>query len=292
MAKYIKHIQAGRFCYVTTFPVITKKDSPRARAEKRHASTEAQKLVNDRNSRIALTSILAENFVDSPTALFVTPTFDNDHYPVFLRKSEYWTFCRNQTQLYIKRLRRLVNRRGGQLKYVYSFGIGEGGRWHIHLLIDGATPEDVRDTWGLGDVDYHHLYTDRKWISDREWYTMADNVNPVAIAKYMMHNANFRMVGQHPWHASRNCIRPKATPAAVVPDNVSIEPPSGSEILDRESVETLYSKYQAIEYILPETAPAKKRGGKARAVMKSPPAAAPDPQHRRRAGRKQERKNQ
>lgn len=119
------------------------------------------------------------------------------------------------------------------------------------MLLDGVTSEDIRDAWVRGDVDYHHLYTDRKWISSRDWYSLADNVNPVSIAKYMMHNANCRLVGQHPWHVSRNCIRPKPSQAVTVPDNASIEPPEGAEILDRERTENLYSMFQFVEYIDP-----------------------------------------
>lgn len=198
-----------------------------------------------------MTAIIAANFSDSPTAFFVTPSFDDEHYPNYSKKSEYWSFCCKEANNYIKRLRRIAKRRGGGIKYVFSVGIGEGGRWHFHMLLDGVTSEDIRDAWARGDVDYHHLYTDRKWISSRDWYSLADNVNPVSIAKYMMHNANCRLVGQHPWHVSRNCIRPKPSQAVTVPDNASIEPPEGAEILDRERTENLYSMFQFVEYIDP-----------------------------------------
>lgn len=218
--------------------------------------------MNDRNSRIALTAIVAANFSDSPTAFFVTPSFDAAHYPTFAKKSEYWAFCCAEAKNYVKRLRRLAKRRGGDIKYVFSVGVGEGGRWHFHMLIDGATAEDIRDAWARGDVDYHHLYTDRKWITARDWYSLADNVNPVAIAKYMMHNASCRLVGQHPWHVSRNCTRPKPAPATVISDNASIEPPEGAEVLDRETTETLYSAFQFVEYIEPLIATVQQRNRK------------------------------
>lgn len=251
MSKYRKEVHAGRYHLVTTYPVTTRKDCQKSRAEKKNHATKAQQLVNDRNSRVTLTAIIAANFADSPTAFFVTPSFDEAHYPEFTKQSEYWAYCCAEAKLYTKRLRRVINNRGGSLKYAFSVGVGEGGRWHIHMLLDGATAEDIRDVWGRGDVDYHHLYTDRKWISDREWSSQADNVNPVAIAKYMMHNASCRLVGQHPWHVSRNCIKPKAEPATIVPDSASIEPPEGAEILDRETSELLYSTFQFIEYIEP-----------------------------------------
>ncbi len=264
IARYLRTLKAGRYNLVTTYPVTTRWDCPKARAEKKNHTAKAQQLVNDRNSRIALTAIIAENFSDSPTAFFVTPSFDAAHYPALTKKSEYWAFCCSEAKNYIKRLRRLANRRGGDIRYVFSVGIGEGGRWHFHMLIDGVTAEDIRDSWGRGDVDYHHLYADKKWVADRDWYCKADNVNPVAIAKYMMHNASCRLVGQHPWHVSRNCVRPKAQPATIISDNTSIEPPEGAEVLDRELSETLYSSFQFIENIDPQHATAPKHHRKRR----------------------------
>ncbi|MGM9602998.1 MAG: hypothetical protein ACI3W5_15615 [Faecousia sp.] len=259
MSRYMKKLKAGRYNLVTAYKMTTRYDCPKARAEKKNHTAKAQQLVNDRNSRIALTAIIAENFSDSKTAFFVTPSFDAEHYPSLTKKSEYWSFCCSEAKKYVKRLRRIAKSRGGDIKYVFSVGVGEGGRWHFHMLIDGVTTEDIRDVWGRGNVDYHHLYTDTKWVNDRDWYCKADNVNPVAIAKYMMNNASCRLVGQHPWHVSRNCVRPKAEPAIIISDNASIEPPDGAEVLDRETSETLYSAFQFIEYIEKKPATALKK---------------------------------
>lgn len=261
MARYRKILRGGRYTIVTAYPVTTRWDCPKARAEKKNHTSRAQRLVNDRNSRIALTAIIGENFADSPTAYFVTPSFDAAHYPSLQNNSEYWAFCCSEAKNYVKRLRLLAKKRGGDIKYVYSVGAGEGGRWHFHMLIDGVTADDIRDAWGRGGVDYHRLYTDTKWVAARDWYCKADNVNPIAIAKYMMRNASCRKVGKHPWHASRTCVRPKAEPAIMIPDSESIEPPEGAEVLDRETSETLYSSFQFIEYIepRPDAAPRKRR---------------------------------
>jgi len=258
MAHYVKRLQAGRYCIATAYSRIGRKDCPQARAEKRNHSSKAQKVVNDNNSRVALTAIIAANFSDSQTAYFVTPSFDTGHYPDLDRQSAYWQFVCREADNYIARLRRLAKRRGSILKTVYTPGIGEDGRWHFHMLIDGATAEDLRDAWGRGDVDYHRLYSDTKWLSDRDWYSKAKNVNPVAIAKYMMSNASScRKVGQHPWHVSRSCTRPKAKRAVLVSDAKPLEAPDGAEILDRETTATLYSFFAYIEYI--EATPKPKR---------------------------------
>ena len=59
----------------------TVKDSQQARSEKKKHSTAARKLLNDKASRLQLTAIIAKNFADSQTAFFVSPSFDDGHYP-------------------------------------------------------------------------------------------------------------------------------------------------------------------------------------------------------------------
>lgn len=252
MSKVKRIMRAGRLRRVCTYSRATRYDNERARAEKKKASSMAQQKINDRLSVMQLAGIIALNFSDSKTAHFVTLTFDEAHYPKFAKASEYWNYCCKEADNYIKRLRRLARRRGQNPFTVYAPGLGDDGRWHIHVPIDGVTAEDIRDAWGRGNVDYHNLYTDKKYVSSKNWYSEADNVNPVAIAVYMVHNARCRQVGKHPWHASKNCLRPAFDKPVTIPDAESIEPPEGSEILDRGSTTTLYSSFEFIDYILPQ----------------------------------------
>ena len=252
MAKYLKVLHAGRYTMAVAYSKQTPRDHKQARAEKRKHSDEAQKRMNEKSSLLQLTAIIAENFADSKTALFVSPTFDADHYPLFLKPSLYWDYCNQEAKKFMARLKTLANRRGDVLKYVYCPGIGEGGRWHFHALVDGVTREDVRAAWGRGDADAHRLYKDHKWVTDREWSTKADNVNPVAIAKYMMRNASVRLLGKHPWHYSRTCIKPKPEAAQIVRDGEPLPIPHGADILTQERTDTIYSRFEFVEYIGPK----------------------------------------
>lgn len=250
MARYYKKLKAGRYCAVTAYSRIGRNDCPKARSEKRNHASKAQQNLNSTNSRIAFTAIIALNFADSKTAFFATLTFDDAHYPSFERKSLYWNYVVKQADNYIVRLRRLAKKRGAILKTAYSPGIGEKGRWHLHMLIDGVTAEDIRDAWGRGDVDMHHLYADSHWLISRDWYNKkTKNVNPVAIAKYMIGNANCRNVGQHPWHVSRSCTRPKAERATLIDDNCIIDFPDNADPLDKKKESTMYSTFIFLEYI-------------------------------------------
>lgn len=253
MSKYCKQMRAGRYVFAVAYSRPTQKDSPAARAEKKKHSTKARQLLNEKASRLQLTGIIAENFADSETAFFCSLTFDDAHYPEYAKQSEYWAYCIRQGKNWLDRLKYVVSRRGGSIRYVFCAGIGEGGRWHIHALVDGCTAEDLTATWTLGNIDFHNLYSERRWGQDRQWRSRkGGNVNPVAIAKYMMRNASCRPLGKHPWHASRNCKRPTVERAKVIRDASSIEPPMGSEVLSMEKNDTMYSQYVMYEYILPQ----------------------------------------
>lgn len=253
MSKYYKYLQSGRYCMAVAYSRPTQKDSQRARSEKKKHSTKARQLLNDKASRLQLTAIIAQNFADSKTAFFVSPTFDDNHYPKYIKQSEYWDYCNREAKKYIARLNYIVKKRGKELRYVHCPGIGSDGRWHIHLLIDGCTAEDIVAAWTLGDANYHRLYADKKWMTDRDWRNKkTKNVNPVAIAKYFLSNASCRILGKHPWHASKNCERPVVQPAKVIHDSTDIQPPEGAEILSYDKSESLFSSFECYEYILPK----------------------------------------
>lgn len=269
MAKYFRSIQAGRYRCDYTYSRVSRYDSDKARAEKKRASSAAQKLVNDKLSRIQLTGILAETFIDYSDSYFVSLTLDELHYPVTPRKSEIRAVMERHAPNYIERLRYQAKKRGVEVYSVWWLGIGEEGRYHIHCVLRGPSWEDIRDCWQLGNVDFHNLYADHEWAAGRDWWSPATNrANPVQIAKYAMQNANERPVGKHPWHASRNCKRPKAQPARIVPDAASIDPPDGAELLDKIDHSTVYGAYTVVEYILPasatEVCPAAAGSGKTR----------------------------
>ena len=262
MSKYYKFLQAGRYCMAVAYSRPTQKDSPQARAEKKKHSTKARQLLNDKASRLQLTGIIAKNFADSKTAFFVSPDFNEDNYPQLNKSSEYWDFCIREAKKYVSRLNYLVKKRGKELRYVYCPGVGDDGRWHIHMLIDGCTAEDIVAAWTLGNANYHRLYADKKWMSDRDWRNKkTKNVNPVAIAKYFLSNASCRLLGKHPWHASKNCERPTVQPARVIHDSTDIQPPDGAEILSYDKTESLYSSFEFYEYILPESTGKRNRRG-------------------------------
>ena len=79
-----------------------------------------------------------------------------------------------------------------------------------------------------------------------------------------------RPVGKHPWHATKNLIRPKLSPAKIVPDSEPIDPSEDAEILDKLTVASVYGSYQCIEYIINKPASSKRK--RAAAKPKTRPA--------------------
>lgn len=251
MAKYVRTFSAGNYRYSYSYSRINKNDCAKARSEKRNHTAAAQKQVNDKLSRIQLTGIIAENFANSETAHFVTLTCDAKHYPADKRKSACKAYVEKQVNLYLDRLKYQAKKKRSEICRVFCVGMGEEGRYHAHLCIDGIDSETIRDCWGLGNVDYHMMHEDREWLSDRDWLTPTKTVNPVAIARYMMGNGADRAVGQHPWHASRNCKRGSFGTAKLVPDSFSIAPEEAAVILDGEKTEGQWAEHRFIEFLIP-----------------------------------------
>lgn len=254
--------KAGRYVKVIAYDSVRKNDGPQARREKQLHSSRAQQELNSRNSRAKLTAIIAANFMDSPTAMYLTPTFDDGHYPEFERGSRYRDFCVAEAKKFIKRMQYWARKRGSILKAVYWPDIGEQGRWHIHMLVDGITLADALALWTLGDCDHHYLYSDSKWVSGRDWYTKEKNINPVAIARYAMGNTGNRKLGQHTWYHTRSCTVPKAEASVLIRDEQTIEPPEGCEVLNKEIIETVYSRFVMWEYLLPAPKPRRRKRNK------------------------------
>lgn len=95
----------------------------------------------------------------SETALFVTLTYDTKYVP--LTKNGYMSLNKRHIQTYMKRLRKLSDRK---LKY---YVCGEYGskrdRPHYHMIIFNADPEKVERAWseykaGIGFIPFGSIY--------------------------------------------------------------------------------------------------------------------------------------
>lgn len=266
----VKTIGAGRWRYSVAYRKRERSDTPRARAAKTEHSTAAQKILNLRMSLVQLTGIIAENFADVPSAMFVTLTFDKDHYPAG-KDSELWDFAYRQGKLFLQRAKRLCARREQELRTVYVVAGGNNIRHHLHMVCSGLTGDDLKALWDRGNVAYHKLNV--RQDDPMKWDFVRDggNVDPAQIAGYLMENAACCPLGKHPWHASRNCVRAETVEEYEIPDNVPIPAPENSDIINQETKSNSYSEFKVLELILPKDSfvPALARYGQPRPQLRA-----------------------
>lgn len=250
MGKRKRKISCGRYTAEYVFSRVTCYDCPKARAEKRHHTSQVQQALNDKNALIYNAAVIAGTFIDDSSAQFVTLTFDREHYPEG-RVGEVRSSCRRQLANFIARAQRLASRRGAAFAYGWAEGVGEEGRLHFHLLAKGLNREDLITVWGLGNVDTHYLRGDTAFLTGRDWCCQGRrDVNPEAIARYMIDNAKpLRKVGGRLIHFSRNCVRPVVSESRPVPDGYRLEAPEGCVTCDQRSERTMYSDCAFVSYL-------------------------------------------
>lgn len=270
MSKRKRRISCGRYVAEYVFSRVTRYDQPKARAEKRHHTSQVQQALNDKNALIYNAAVISGTFIDTPGAMFCTLTLDDDHYPFSDRQGESLRSILRELKNFIPRLRRTSKRRGSSLALGWSPGVGELGRLHIHMLVSGVTAEDMQTVWGLGNVNCHSLTEDDDWLAGRDWYCGKTKVvNPEAIAQYMINNAKpLRKVGGRLIHFSRSCVRPAVEESQPVSDGYQLLPPEDSVVCDQRSEDTMYSSLQFVSYV----ADCQKR--RRRKPKKKPPMAA------------------
>lgn len=79
MSKILKQVRCGRMVYAVVYTPPAAGDGPRARAQKRKASSAARERLNARTSFAKLERVLAANFDDGD--LFITLTYEDGGCP-------------------------------------------------------------------------------------------------------------------------------------------------------------------------------------------------------------------
>lgn len=248
----VKVIGAGRWRFAVAYRKRERTDSPKARQAKTQHSCDAQRILNKRLSHVGLTGIIANNFADNPAAKFVTMTFDKDHYPDTDRESELFDYAYKQAKLFLQRAKRLTARREQELRTVFVIGGGNNVRYHVHVVLDCLTGEDLLALWQRGNIDWHCL--ESRQDDPMKWDFVRDNgnVDPAQVAGYLMENAACCPLGKHPWHASRNCDRAETVEQFEILDGAPIPQPDDADVVNCETKQNAYSEFKILELILPK----------------------------------------
>ena len=133
MGKIIKQVRAGRLVCAVVYTSPTAGDTPKAREQKRRASTAAREKLNARTSFQKLERTLAANFDNGD--LFITLTYRDEALP------EEKAAAMGRVKRFLRKLREARKARGKPLHYIYvTEGANPGGRLHHHLVVNSTGP--------------------------------------------------------------------------------------------------------------------------------------------------------
>lgn len=236
-------ITAGNCVDIIEYTAPDRHDTPRQRAAKSRASSEARKLKNAAMSRRNLKMRLAANFTPGRD-YFCTLTFAPASEP------QSRAACEAAASRFVRRLRDVRRRRGQPLRWVYVVEHRHGeGRWHIHFVINAAAGwrhdlEEVESLWELGAVQLSQLFTGK--YREKRW---AD------IAKYLSKertedDPKRAKVGTHTYHCCRGLILPSSK-TVTIQSTERAEAPKHAHITDYFDKSDMYAGVRLLNYELP-----------------------------------------
>ena len=132
--KYVyatKEIKAGEQLEVEIYPEFTRKREEEIPEEgRRKKDRQAQRNLNEKNSRKQCERVINENFGDRD--IWATFTYSAEYTPASMK------VAKSHMQNYIRRLNYQRKKRGlPNARYVYVTEQGDKGRWHHHIVLDG-----------------------------------------------------------------------------------------------------------------------------------------------------------
>ena len=146
--KYVyatKEIRSGEQLEVEIYPEFTRKQQGDIPPEgRRKKDRQAQRNLNEKNSRKQCERTINENFTDED--IWATFTYTEENTPASMKVAQ-----RNM-QNYIRRLNYQRKKRGlPNARYVYVTECGDKGRCHHHIVLDGDMDIDtVEKLWTMG----------------------------------------------------------------------------------------------------------------------------------------------
>lgn len=142
-----KTIEAGNQFEVEIYPVFkSSRDLPDGIVTKKKETRQAQKNLNDANSRKKLTRLVHANF--GPGDYWITLTFSDEHLPKDFKEMEK---IRKNFFGKINRLRKKKGLENARYIYVEEEGTYGTERYHIHLVMDSdLSKEEVESKWTWG----------------------------------------------------------------------------------------------------------------------------------------------
>ena len=206
-----------------------------SRKTRARASLPKIKKMNDSYSRKHFRWLLFNNFSEGD--YFVTLTYDEEH----LRKGI--PDCKREFCNYIRCMKRLYEKKGLELRYLYVIeGTNDGSRFHYHLIVNSEKGKVTRD-------EIEQLWKCAKRTNSKRLQLDDDGTFSV-LANYLMKSQDTKKKCERSWNGSQNLKRPDIT----VDDN-KVSRRAMRKVQDaarNDEVHALmsriYPKYKVIDY--------------------------------------------
>lgn len=253
MKKKRKTLEAGNIVSIVEYTApIVRNDTPRQRAEKKRASTAAQKAINNRTAQGKLEMKLAANF--SKKDFFITLTFAPG------REPKTFEAAKDIRKKFIRQLRDSRRKSGHTLTWICSIehlhtdkaGNQAEGRYHMHAVINAAAADDreiIKSLWPFGNVHITKLFENEYHLN--EWIDIASYLTK----ERPIDGPDKTPVGKQVYSCSRNLKIPKPV-IEWVDENDTIEPPTDADIKINESFDRVidgrHVVFRYLKYTIPE----------------------------------------
>ncbi len=162
-----KTIEAGNQFEVEIYPVFkSSRDLPDGIVTKKKETRQAQKNLNDANSRKKLTRLVHANF--GPGDYWITLTFSDEHLPKDFKEMEK---IRKNFFGKINRLRKKKGLENARYIYVEEEGTYGTERYHIHLVMDSdLSKEEVESKWTWGRTNIRTINYNGDYVEEEGTY--------------------------------------------------------------------------------------------------------------------------
>ena len=237
----LTQVRAGRIVRAVVYDQPLATDEPRIRAATSRLSSAAREKLNAKLSWEKCEAAMAANF--DRHDLWVTLTY-REAPPT----REAAMRCLGS---FLRLLRASRIGRGAELRYIknaeHLTDDGSEGRWHHHLVVNaaGGDYEEIRGLWS-------------KWGDNVDFEPLLDGVMDYeARARYLCKERP--PLGKQAWTPSRGLKRPVRT-SELVDDALTLAPPPGAIVLDRDQKDNAWGSFTYIKYLLPFREPSRGRG--------------------------------
>jgi len=244
-SKRMKKVTAGRLVHAVIYTQPMASDLPPIRRAKTKCSSLARAKLNFKFCYEKLQLMIAANF--NRNDLFITLTYSDDFLPTVRAEAD------KKLSKFLLQLRNARKKSGDTIKYIrttHELTDTNETRLHHHIIVNASNLKQdyelIRSLWTHGDN------IEITQINNSEYYQHDDFLE---LARYLTREAQpgcaGKVANKRSWSSSRNLKKP-IIQSELVDDNLTIEPPLGSFILDSDETRNEFGTYKYIKYILPE----------------------------------------